>query len=332
MDFTEQRDLKIEDKEFSIGYENLTFQQISHLVLPDDRSLSGFSIVGHIAHFNLREEHLPFRHLLGEVVIDKVPVITTVVNKTQEIGSSEFRNFNLEVIAGENNTVAELVEHGVKFKLDFSKVYWNSRLSREHQRIVNKLGEADVLIDPFCGIGPFAIPAAKKKCRVFANDLNPDAIEWLKTNVELNKIPDGVIDIFNMDASDFIQLVASEKLTRDFLAQCGSCHIPMNLPGTAYKFLSGLECLQNLEPMTASIIVHFYCFTQKSTTETESVQFVRDAFNLTASEQELSEKIDFHQVRGVSTNKIMMCLSFNLLQILQQPVTGEEPKRIKLDT
>jgi tRNA (guanine37-N1)-methyltransferase len=38
------------------------------------------------------------------------------------------------------------------------------------------------------GVGPFSIPAAKKGCRVYANDLNPASFEWLCENVKLNKV------------------------------------------------------------------------------------------------------------------------------------------------
>ena len=34
------------------------------------------------------------------------------------------------------------------------------------------------------GIGPFAVPAAARGCRVYANDLNPHSAKWLQTNVQ----------------------------------------------------------------------------------------------------------------------------------------------------
>lgn len=40
-----------------------------------------FEGVGHIAHFNLRPEVMPFKHLIGQVVLDKNPAIKTVINK-----------------------------------------------------------------------------------------------------------------------------------------------------------------------------------------------------------------------------------------------------------
>lgn len=40
----------------------------------------------------------------------------------------------------------------------------------------------------FCGVGPIAISAAKIVKRVYANDLNPHAVEYLERNVVLNKL------------------------------------------------------------------------------------------------------------------------------------------------
>ena len=42
------------------------------------------------------------------------------------------------------------------------QVFWNPRLSHEHERIVNLVDKNDVVHDMFAGIGPFAIPLAKK--------------------------------------------------------------------------------------------------------------------------------------------------------------------------
>lgn len=46
----------------------------------------------------------------------------------------------------------------------------------------------DVVADIFAGVGPFAIPAAKKGCAVFANDLNPISAKYLTENVDENLV------------------------------------------------------------------------------------------------------------------------------------------------
>lgn len=66
-------------------------------------------------------------YIAGEVLIDKNPVIKTVVNKTNEIDNT-FRNFKMELLAGENNMVTQARENGFTYQFDFSKVYWNPRL------------------------------------------------------------------------------------------------------------------------------------------------------------------------------------------------------------
>ena len=41
-----------------------------------------------------------------------------------------FRYFAMELLAGENNMIAKTTEWGVTYQFDFSKVYWNPRLSK----------------------------------------------------------------------------------------------------------------------------------------------------------------------------------------------------------
>lgn len=73
--------------------------------------------------------------------------------------------------------------------MDYSKVYWNSRLQGEHDRLVSQFKAGDIVCDVFAGIGPFALPASKNKsCWVFANDLNPVSYKYLCENISLNKV------------------------------------------------------------------------------------------------------------------------------------------------
>jgi hypothetical protein len=75
---------------------------------------------------NLRDEVLPYKHLIGQVILDKNPILRTVVNKTGNI-ETEFRTFPMEVIAGEPNFDVTVKEAGCVFSFNFKDVYWNSR-------------------------------------------------------------------------------------------------------------------------------------------------------------------------------------------------------------
>ena len=67
----------------------------------------------------------------------------------------------------------------------------------------------DVVCDMMCGIGPFAVPAARRGCAVLANDLNPDSYRWLLENVRRNKVSDRV-RCYNMDGRAFVRMLVAE--------------------------------------------------------------------------------------------------------------------------
>lgn len=82
----------------------------------------------------------------------------------------------------------EVSEEGCIFQFDYSKVYWNSRLNTEHKRLVSLFQPGEAVCDVMAGVGPFAVPAGKKKIFVWANDLNPDSYASLAKAVEKNKV------------------------------------------------------------------------------------------------------------------------------------------------
>jgi tRNA (guanine37-N1)-methyltransferase len=188
-----------------LTYEHLNVEQALALLLPPGlEAPSSFETIGHIAHLNLREPHLPHKHLIGQVLLDKNKNIRTVVHKTSNIHHT-FRFFEMEVIAGERDTLVEMRESGCRFAFDYASVYWNSRLMGEHARITHHLlhPTPSLVCDVFGGVGPFAIPAGKQGCIVFANDLNPASHRYLCGNVVANGIQHRVRP-YNMDGRAFI--------------------------------------------------------------------------------------------------------------------------------
>ncbi|XP_060201711.1 tRNA (guanine(37)-N1)-methyltransferase 2-like, partial [Lycium barbarum] len=141
------------------------------------------------------------------ILSEKLPQDPAVVNKVGAI-TNEFCVPKVEILAGKDDMVTEVKQFGATFKLDYSLVYWSSRLEHEHLRLVSKFQSGETVCVMFAGIGPFAIPAAQKGCAVYANDLNPDSIRYLKINVVISKV-DHLIFPYNMDARKFIsQLIA----------------------------------------------------------------------------------------------------------------------------
>lgn len=121
--------------------------------------------------------------------MDKNPTIRTVINKIDDVGEeNEFRTFKYEVLAGPDDMNVEVKEQDCIFNFDYSKVYWNSRLGTEHHRLVSKFKPGEAVCDVMAGVGPFALPAAKKKVWVWANDLNPESHKSLVANANRNKV------------------------------------------------------------------------------------------------------------------------------------------------
>ena len=73
--------------------------------------------------------------LTGDVLLDKINAVRTVVNKLNIIDNT-YRNFQMELLAGENNFITVVKEHGMSYEFDFSKVYWNSRLGKHDFKIL----------------------------------------------------------------------------------------------------------------------------------------------------------------------------------------------------
>lgn len=282
---------------------------------------SAFEQVGHIAHLNLRDEWLPYKHLIGQVILDKSPMIETVVNKVGMI-DSVYREAKLEVLAGKPDFNVELKEHGMRFKLNFAEVYWNSRLAHEHRRVLKHMTKTDVICDMMAGIGPFAVPAAKTiGCRVHANDLNPKSYEYMCINAKLNKV-NHLVSCYNMDGRDFVRMLVGKGIRFD--------HVLMNLPGSAVEFL---DVFINLFPESVYAghmpMIHVYTFI-KGDSRTESEKMAEDAKRvveryLGVSDPSAISYTEVVDVRDVAPKKNMYCVSFRLPEsvgLIKSTTTG----------
>ncbi|PWN48814.1 hypothetical protein IE53DRAFT_346873 [Violaceomyces palustris] len=215
----EDPEIRLEDHEVKIDYSSFSGDQILSTILPDrlqekEGVPSGFTIVGHIAHLNLIEEWLPYRYVVGQVILEKNGTnIQTVVNKLDSI-DTQFRFFKMELLAGKPDYQARVSESDCNFSFDFRTVYWNSRLHSEHARLVRTFRPYQVVSDVMAGVGPFALPACKKGVWVLANDLNPKSYESLLENARSNHVlmreekgpqGDGGMLAFCEDGREFIR-------------------------------------------------------------------------------------------------------------------------------
>lgn len=337
-----------------LSYADWTVEQILRRLLPVAEVPSAFEIIGHLAHINLRDELLPFKHLVGKAILDKnSPRIQTVVNKVGTI-ETEYRTFGMEVIAGnqkEGWSQVSVREEGCVYQLDFTQVYWNSRLGGEHRRLVKliledaasrfKHGEQAkqnassggplVVADLMAGIGPFAVPLTANnrdsknddsgnlcEIQVYANDLNPASYKYLRMNSIKNKCKN--LQCFNMDGRAFCHKLQDEGIHFH--------HVLMNLPATAPEFLDAFRGFTG----ASSPRIHVHCFSSKDPKESERDTIARCELALGCPLKIEETNLVIHTVRNIAPNKNMYCLSFDLpkeVRNLPRISTKKEDKEIE---
>lgn len=217
----------------------------------------------------------------------------------------------MEVIAGEPdcNTIVVIFtqkEGNCKFYFDFAEVYWNSKLSAERDRVLALINPNDVICDVFAGVGPFSIRAAKKGCKVIANDLNPASYKFLIENAYKNKVANKVAG-FNIDAREFLTkfLMKNREDALEFRdLPLTFSHLYMNLPMDALEFLDVLKGKFERDVWTVLPMVHVYGFAHIANAEI-LIQRIKEVWG-----EFDTSGIKVTRVRDVSPRKFMFCLEF----------------------
>lgn len=320
-----EENLRSED--LTIEFKNYSADAILKAILPPDQEgMSSYTKVGHIVHVNLREHLHAYKQVIGRVLHEKVVNCRTVVNKIDMIDST-YRNFQMEVLSGDDDMIATMKENFCQYQFDFSKVYWNSRLGTEHERLVKMFKPGDAVFDVFAGVGPFAIPAAKKKCFVYANDLNPESYKWLNHNLKLNKVKEEHLKTFCKDGKDFILTDVKANLLKYLNDR--DVHIVMNLPALAVEFLEnfvGLYAENEIEEVTKPVTVYVYCFTKGEDYVNLAKTLILNSFSVNISENVK----EIFRVRTVSSLKEMMRISINITkEILTAPKSSDKKRKIE---
>lgn len=313
------KDDTIQTSTFTLAssYSNWTVDQVLRKLLPFPEVPSSFEIVGPIAHVNLKDEWLPFSLLIGKVFLDKnQPRIQTVVNKTGSI-NTQYRTFGMEIIAGDSSkkdwSIVTMKEEGCQFTLDFQRVYWNSRLGGEHERLVALIrktyaGKKIVVADIMAGVGPFAVPLTAAKFNntktnpaiivVHANDLNPSSYHYLKKNMNNNKCSPKHLKPYQMDGRAFVHYLQDNGI--DFH------HAIMNLPATAPEFLNAFRGFTN----PTLPYIHVHCFGGKDEHGPKDV--IARCSKALGCDICADNNAKVHLVRNVAPKKNMFCVSFVL--------------------
>lgn len=217
-----------------------------HLLARLPRSID---FVGDVAILEIPEELVGYRQLIGEAVMRTFKRVKSVLAKSSGI-KGVYRTREYEVIAGSEDTETVHKEYGCIYYLNPRKVYFSPRLSYEHYRVASQVREGETVIDMFAGVGPFSILIAKMHAnvKVFAIDINPDAIGYLEKNIYANGAYGRVTPIQG-DAREIIENKLKGSADR----------VIMNLPEKSVEYVD-VACAAVKK---SGGIIHYYRFAEK---------------------------------------------------------------------
>ena len=176
-------------------------------VVPEERlcKLSNrFHVIGDVAILSLPKELEAYKKEIAWGVLSQGKYIRTVLNKITRL-EGECRVANFEHLAG-NGTITSHKEFGFVYHLDVTRVFFNSHLGCERMRVVSQVKAGELVLVPFAGVGPFAVPLAARGARVVALEKNREACLWLAKNARLNGVGEKV-SIINADAFNMRQMM-----------------------------------------------------------------------------------------------------------------------------
>jgi tRNA (guanine37-N1)-methyltransferase len=277
-----------------------TLMQVLKSCLPPNLLISlphSLDVIGDIAIIEIPLELEQHQSLIGETILKTHKGVKTVLAKAGAI-SGTYRVRELRFIAGEQKTKTIHREFGCQYHVDVAKAYFSPRLSHEHQRVATQVQAGETVVDLFAGVGPFSVLIAKcnPTVKVYAVDLNPDAVELLKVNVRVNRVEGKIISILG----DAGQLAANQL--------CGVAdRVIMNLPETAIKFVDA--ACQTLKPQGG--MIHFYGFVRQP----DSVEELKRRFSsaVEASDRKVEAFLCDRSVRETAPYESQIVLDAKIL-------------------
>ncbi|KAK6090769.1 hypothetical protein P3W45_000014 [Vairimorpha bombi] len=110
--------------ELVLNYNYFTYSEIINFLCNKQMPVS-FETIGDVIHFNLNNEHLPYKYIIGKILYDKTGC--NIINKLGNI-NSKFRCYEFEYIGGKVDISYKedtLLVGGTKYTFIYNKTYEN---------------------------------------------------------------------------------------------------------------------------------------------------------------------------------------------------------------
>ena len=282
--------------------------------LPPETWPSAYEIQGDVLIVKLEGKASVYGESIAEAMLDQLPNIRLVCADDGVMG--DFRVRDLSVLKsrdGTEHTRTRVREHGHLVWVDPAKAYFSSRLSSEREKTLTslqklrlRLGRPLVIADPYAGVGPafpllFAEPGLIEGC--LAGDLNPDAVDLLRLNIEYwqSKRADGPLKRVETICDDALQWGKTSTL----LGQADV--LLVNLPHNSLEHLPGLlQILRRGEP----VLIRGWAIREREHLGQDTDNLQRLLHDNSARDIE----VELAEIKGFSTSKCFVAFecSFTL--------------------
>jgi tRNA (guanine37-N1)-methyltransferase len=253
---------------------------------------ASFDTVGDVAIMKLPEVLEPFSDAVGRGIIETNPHIRLALKKVGQV-EGRFRTRRVIAVAGVGGTETLHKEFSCRYHVDVSTVYFNPRLSYERMRVAKQVVPGESVVDMFAGVGPYSVLIAKLQpsSTVYAVDINPAAVKYLKENAFANHVADRVLPLLGD-----VKVLARKGL------QGLANRVIMNLPTEAANYLPAASQILR----DAGGIIHFYSFSPRE----QKIDAVLNSFRSIVEEQNRKvELVRFCKViREVAPNRVQVAI------------------------
>jgi len=205
----------------------LTLKDLMGGHLDDDKLAllpGGWQMIGDIVVISLHSDLYPERKQVGDAMLKLYPYCKSVY--LDRGISGKLRRPKRELVVArdgvDNPAVTVHNENRCQFRLDVTKVMFSKGNLRERMRM-GRLGEGEVVVDMFAGIGYFTIPIAvhSHPDKIVAIEINPESYQYLVENIRLNGV-DGIVEPVLGDCAEMTPVLSADRVIMGYVGN--TCH------------------------------------------------------------------------------------------------------------
>ena len=272
-----------------------------------------YEVQGDVLIVKIEDSVWHLAETIADAMLTQLPNIRLVC---ADLGvEGDFRVRKLQPLATRDGTIGtrtRIKENGYLLWVDPSLVYFSARLSNERigtlesaMKLRERLGRKLVVADPYAGVGPNmgALLSETELVRGYrAGDLNPDAVELLKVNLEYlegrRKNPDGTPC---EPLSPSVTVCQDAKLWSANPKLCETFDLLLvNLPHDSITHLPALLPLLRRDGMT---LLRGWAIIDRDNQEENENNIIKSI----ASDDRTIQSFTFNEVKGFSAKKSFMC-------------------------